>query len=113
MKNTILKRPERHRRNYIRNTITTSFTFDKRLVESLEKIIAEEHDRNWSRYIEDTVSALLPFKGKVPDNRPYKSYPRKKTLTFTEDFVSKIKAYGNKSLVVETILAKKLRLNLK
>jgi len=113
MKNPIPKKPERHRRNYIRDTKTISFTFDKRLVESLEKIIAEEHDKNMSRYIEDTVSSLLPFKGEVPDNRPYKSYPRKKTFTFTEDFVSRIKTYGNMSLVVETILVKKLRLDLK
>jgi len=104
---------KRHRRSNIKNSQTVSFTLDKRLVEHLESVTDSEPDKNMSRFIEDTVFPLLPFRGEIPGNRPYKSYPQKKTFTFTEDFVSLIKAHGNMSLLVETILVKKMRLNLK
>ena len=104
---------KKHRRNYITNTKTVSFTLDNRLIESLEEKAKKETGSNVSKYIEENISPLLPFSGDIPRNRPYKTYPKKKTFTFTEDFVINLKAHGNMSLLVETIFVKKLRLNLK
>jgi len=58
-----------------------------------------------SQYIEDIVSSRLPYPGEIPKSRPYKSYPEKKTFTFSPEFVSSIKKYKNMSLLVEAILS--------
>ena len=86
--------------------LTVSLKIDKDIIKKLEKAVSKEPDNNLSRYIEETVKGS-PVK-EMPVRRLYKTFPIKKTFTFTEDFVKEIKPSGNMSLHIESILSAKL-----
>jgi len=90
---------------------TISLTLDLRLISELALRIQKESDQNMSRFIENKVTRLLKSSIKIQKRRSYKSYPIKKTFTFTDEFVKKIKASGNMSMCVESILVKEFSLN--
>ncbi len=94
---------------------TISLTLDARLINFINEKIKEE-DNNMSKFIEDHVSKTMD---KIKDKkdfsinrRKYKTFPQKKTFTFTIGFAKKIKESGNMSVFVETILSKEFKLDL-
>jgi metal-responsive CopG/Arc/MetJ family transcriptional regulator len=92
---------------------TQTITMSKIVFSAVNEIVEKESDKNMSRFIEETVRKHLPYKNKkeIPKRRAYREYPVKKTFTFTHDFVSKIKEYGNTSIFIETVLKKALNIN--
>ena len=105
------KRPQKHyRADSSLGHETISLTLAGSVISALEKIVEKEPDRNMSRYIEEIVSRNLPYNEKIPSRHKYGEYPQKKTLTFSVDFVSSIRRYGNLSMFIETVLTDKLRL---
>lgn len=85
---------------------TISLTMDKDIVKKLEEAVSETDDKNMSQYIEENVINEPVFP--MPKRREFSNRIQKKTFTFTEEFVSLIKASGNMSLFVESVLSKKL-----
>lgn len=81
---------------------------DKEVFQETKNRVEQEEDKNMSRFIEDTVDDVLRNeKLDVPNRRPYRNYPIKKTFTFSHGFVDKvIKVNPNFSSVIETALAK-------
>lgn len=90
------------------NYVTTSLTLDKEIIDFLELEIAKTDEKNMSKFIEDNVFDANMCD--VPKRRVFKTFPRKKTFTFTEDFFNKIKLSGNMSLFIEIILIEKFDL---
>lgn len=87
---------------------TISLTLDEDLVKMLKAKVDETDDKNTSRFIEETVMGAKV--SKMPVRRKFKSFPIKKTFTFTEKFVNEIKRSGNMSLFVEEVLTEKFNL---
>ncbi len=94
---------------------TVSLTLDARLIKFIDEQIQKE-DNNMSKFIEDHVTRSMDkFKDKkdfIITRRKYKTFPQKKTFTFTVIFSKKIKEYGNMSVFVETVLSKEFKLDL-
>jgi|WetSurMetagenome_2_1015567.scaffolds.fasta_scaffold06496_13 hypothetical protein len=92
---------------------TISLTLDQRLISEIAIRVQSIPGHNTSAFIENRVTAILKnSKNKIKKKRTYKSYPIKKTFTFTQSFVERIKLSGNMSQLVESILAKDFNLNL-
>lgn len=93
---------------------TITLLLNSSLVKAVEKIVLKEPDKNMSRYIEDSVKSLMPYGKPIPARHGYgESQTKKKTFTFSVAFVSMLKENGkNKSMVIETILADKLNIQL-
>lgn len=83
---------------------TISLTLDKKLVKKIEVEVNKTEDKNMSKFIEESLS-VSKIK-KMPLRRKTNSFPVKKTFTFSEEFVKKIKKSGNMSLFVEEVLQK-------
>ena len=92
---------------------TISLTLNTQLIDFLNEKIKNE-DNNMSRFIEIHVSKTLDkLKNKITiERRKYKTFPKKKTFTFSTGFVKQIKESGNMSVFVDTILTKEFKLNL-
>ena len=88
---------------------TISLVMSEPIYKKLEKAVNNETDKNMSRYIEDNVT-IKNFKTSYERRDYNKDSLIKKTFTFSEDFVKKIKETGNMSLAVETVLRKKFNL---
>lgn len=99
---------KRHRSNGNSKYDTVSLTLDPKIINFLEKEVEKTEDRNMSKLIEDIVSPLSIRK--MPKRRKFKSFPVKKTFTFTEKFKKKIKKSGNMSLFVEDMIMKNFNL---
>lgn len=88
--------------------VTTSLTLDTNLVEFIEKEMALREEKNMSKFIEENVNTGDKFD--IEKKRKQKTFPVKKTFTFTKDFVEKIKPSGNMSLFIESSLIKTFEL---
>lgn len=91
------------------NYKTISLTLDKTLIKRIEKEVGKTEDKNMSKFIEELVFNSKTIKD-VPARRKSKTFPIKKTFTFTEEFVKTIKESGNMSLFVEKVLKRKFDL---
>lgn len=87
---------------------TISLTLDEDLMKALKTEVSKTEDRNYSQFIENAVKGAKKIE--VPKRRKFGTFPVKKTFTFTEDFVKKIKTSGNMSLYIEEVLSKKFQL---
>lgn len=99
---------KRYRSNEDERYKTTSLTLEKKVIDFIEKKVNKTEDKNMSRFIEENVSGHKIIE--MPKRRKFKSFPIKKTFTFTEKFVEKIKKSGNISLFIEKILKKKFKI---
>jgi len=91
--------------------VTVSLTIDEELIDAVEKIVDADTEgtNNVSHYIEENVSAQLPFRESLPMRRGYKSSPlARKTFTFSPEFVLKLNKYGNRSLLIELLMSRHL-----
>lgn len=87
---------------------TISLTLNEKLVKKLEQEVEITDDKNMSRFIEESVSGSKVVE--MPVRRESKSFPIKKTFTFSDTFVKEIKKSGNMSLFIENVLTKKFNL---
>lgn len=87
---------------------TISLTLNEKLVEKIKKEVEKTEDKNMSRFIEETVHGSKIIE--MPVRRESKSFPVKKTFTFSDTFVKEIKKSGNMSLFIENVLTKKFNL---
>ena len=74
--------------------ITVSLKLRPDVLQALENAVSETIDKNMSRYIEETVSKKIrrrPVKLKDVLRQKYKTYPIKKTFTFSPAFVIELK----------------------
>jgi len=102
MKTTIKKY-----RSSDKNYKTISLTIDEKVFIKLEKAVQKTKEKNMSMLIEKLVfNADMKI---MPKRRKKIIYPVKKTFTFSEEFVSKIKKSNNMSLFIEKILNKKIK----
>ena len=102
MKTTIKKY-----RSSDKNYKTISLTIDEKVFIKLEKAVQKTKEKNMSMLIERLVfNADMKI---MPKRRKKIIYPVKKTFTFSEEFVSKIKKSNNMSLFIEKILNKKIK----
>lgn len=95
------------------NYKTISLTLDKNLVKRIEKEVGKTEDKNMSKFIEEIVFVTCYNSETtitVPIRRKSKTFPIKKTFTFTENFVKTIKESGNMSLFIEKVLKRKFDL---
>jgi hypothetical protein len=99
------KAEKRYRSRTESDYVTISLTIEKNLLDIIDEKVNSTDEKNMSKYIEETVSGC-PIE-KMPKRRSFKTFPIKKTFTFTKDFVKKIKKSGNMSLYIESILLNK------
>ena len=74
---------------------TISLTLHEKVIDFLETVNSD----NNSEFIEKNVSKMDIEE--MPKRRELKTFPIKKTFTFTKNFVKKIKKSGNMSLFIE------------
>ena len=82
--------------------LTISLTLDKKIISFLDKEVQKTKSNNASKFIEENIFEF-PF-SKMPTRRKFQTFPIKKTFTFTEKFVKRIKKTGNMSLAIEQAL---------
>jgi hypothetical protein len=99
---------KRHRSDRSSKYVTVSLTLNPKILKTLEKKVNRTEDKNASKFIEEIVSPFRVYK--MPKRRKFKSFPTKRTYTFTENFKAKIMKSGNMSLFVEDILMKHFNL---
>lgn len=87
---------------------TITLTLGKEIINFLSDEVEKTSDKNMSRFIEDNLDSCSLEK--MPKRRKFKTFPFKKTFTFTEKFVKIIKESGNMSLFVEKKLTEKFNL---
>lgn len=101
------KEPIKKYRSSNKKYQTISLTMTEKTFHLLEKKVNKTKDKNMSKFIEETVFMAEIID--VPKRRKKIIYPLKKTFTFSEEFVKKIKKSNNMSLYIEKILNKKLK----
>ena len=99
---------KRYREAKKENYMTISLTIEKDVMRKIEKAVSKTSEKNWSQYIE--VAMTDARVEEMPKRRKFGTYPDKKTFTFSEDFVKKIKKSGNMSLFIEDFFAKKFKI---
>ena len=85
---------------------TISLTIEQETMDGIEKMAMQTEDKNISSYIEKNV-INSPIE-EMPKRRKFKTYPVKKTFTFTKGFVDHIRKSGNMSMFVEHVLESKI-----
>lgn len=102
---------KKYRNNTGKEFITISLLLDNKTLKKINNIVGNEPDKNMSRFIEEnTIKKKNKFK-KI-ERRKNNSNLKKKTFTFSKDFVSFIKKSGNMSVFVEKSLIENLNLKI-
>jgi len=87
---------------------TISLTLNENVMRFIIKETQKTEHKNMSRFIEEIIFGSV-IEG-MPKRRAFKSFPVKKTFTFTEEFVTIIRRSGNMSLFIESVLNKKFNI---
>lgn len=111
MDNRTNPRPANKRYRVRANYIDTAVKIDKDVMAEVEIRMKDFTENNLSEYIENATTPFLPPAG--TRKRKWKTYPVRKTLTFTEGYVKELKKTENVSLAVEELLIKALKLKIK
>lgn len=90
-----------------KNYQTISLTLSPKIIKFLDEKIKTLENKNMSAFIEN---AGLNFKTDFQERREYGKKPKRKTFTFSTDFIKKIKNTGNMSMAVESAIIKKFNL---
>lgn len=91
---------KRYRAAEKKNRITISLTLDKTVLEYITWNAGQTHENNLSAFIEDYCQKFDV--SLMPKRREFKTFPIKKTFTFSKEFVKKIKKSKNMSLWIDS-----------